>query len=1585
MPPAVPSPPSTEPKPSQKARWTDRFKRLLPARLKSTSQKASASTPTLTGLQQDDQIAAGQHGLRPASVNDIPIDGEATSTNSLGPGFPVSSPLIPSPSPTVEAAPRHAAGSLPPAVSVQDPGRPITTALPDSSMSNVVNPDEDSTGPQAQDPSTTVKRNAKTAWNGFKLVAKNVEPFLEGTPFKIPIAVLNKIIETAEAVIDNKESMAKLLLPVGQRLQIMGEELSRNQRPRDIDPTLKRFTETLKKAEEQLDEMHNQGLIRHALNSAEHPKDIADIFRQVDEATKNFLLELHLANFRQTNSIKKDTEITRLSDGRLKLIQEARHEGLRRDPPLKPCVGETRKAVVEDIISWCKDTSPDRPVYWLSGMAGTGKSTIAYTICKQLEDDGEASRLGASFFCWRQIAAHHQQENIIPSIAHELALKLPRFRQALLDSEVDANLPSLEKYLEMLLIKPWVASIRDHQRLPPLVVVVDALDELEGKGGASFLKDLLEKTRTHQDQFHGLKFLITSRQDPRIVDVVEGENSDSPLPACDLQKVPREIANKDIYSYLQSSLPGLQSAPELHQLAKQTDGLFIYAATAVRYIIPESEDIEGTSYRRQMERLKRVVTAWPSKAARGPEGLLVDHLYEEILDTYLSKKAECDREEPLSILHTILCAEEPLLISDIPELSFKATSKEEVLALRRALHSVLYLSPSGHIYPYHKSFVDFMGDPSRFVNQEHATIRCLAPEVQVHLTKTCFRLMDGLRFNICDLPSSFLNDSEIPDLPSHITQSISSALRYACCHWAAHLSKIQTEDQTKREGIVTLVKRWLNERLLFWFEAMNLLKSMNKCYKSLLTAHRWIGRDITAELVMNLGAAENLATLFGSNSMAESTPHLYLSALAVSPRHSNLIKLWHERFSRISLVVALLNVTGPLLQLHHEERVFSVAFSLDGLYVISGSGDNTVRIWDVATGKQLKQLDGHEGDVNSAAFSPDGLYAISGSDDQTVRIWDVATGKQLKQLDGHEDKVWSVAFSPDGLHAISGSEDKTVRIWDVATGKQLKQLDGHNSGVNSVAFAPDGLFAISGSFEKTVRLWNVSTGEQLKQLDGHEKTVWSVAFSHDGLCAISGSDDKTVRIWDVSTGKQVKQLDGHEECVNSVAFSPDGLHAISGSNDKTVRIWDVVTGKQLTQLDRHEGFVFSVAFSPDGLRAISGSEDMTVRLWDVSTGKQLKQLDGHNSDIDVFARKQLQRLDGHQDEVWSVAFSPDGLHAISGSDDWTVRIWDVATGKLLQQLDGHNGGVNSAAFALDGLFAISGSDDNTVRIWDVSNGNQLKQLDGHKARVWSVSFSPDGLYAISGSDDETVRIWDVATGKQLKQMDGHNNGVKSVAFSYNGLQALSGLTDRTVRVWNVSTGKQWKQLDGHDGSVLSVAFSQDGLHAISGSSDDTVRIWDVATRSQLQQLDGHNESVWSVAFSPDGLHAISGSFDKIVRIWDVLTGTLLTQLDGHEDSVLSVAFSLDGLHAISGSADKTVHIWNLATLGTADAEWHVSSDGWITTSNNTRCLWLPPDMHRFLHSPQCLVISSQGRVTVDLTNAALGTEWAQFYDQHGNV
>ncbi|MBO1072466.1 MAG: ribosome assembly protein 4 [Dolichospermum sp. DEX189] len=615
----------------------------------------------------------------------------------------------------------------------------------------------------------------------------------------------------------------------------------------------------------------------------------------------------------------------------------------------------------------------------------------------------------------------------------------------------------------------------------------------------------------------------------------------------------------------------------------------------------------------------------------------------------------------------------------------------------------------------------------------------------------------------------------------------------------------------------------------------------------------------------------------------------------------------NEKPENKSLALAVNTLKG------HESTVNSVGFSPDGKRLASGSGDKTIKIWDVTTGKVLNTLPseryankGHEYSVISVGFSPDGKQLASGSYDKTIKIWDVTTGKLLNTLKGHESSVNSVGFSPDGKQLASGSDDKTIKIWDVTTGKLLNTLKGHEYSVISVGFSPDGKQLASGSYEKTIKIWDVTTGKVLNTLPseryankGHEDSVNSVGFSPDGKQLASGSYDKTIKIWDVTTGKVLNTLKGHEGEVNSVGFSPDGKQLASGSYDKTIKIWDVTTGKVLNTLKGHEGEVNSVGFSPDGKQLASGSVDKTIKIWDVTTGKVLNTLKGHESWVN------------------SVGFSPDGKQLASGSADKTIKIWDVTTGKVLNTLKGHESWVISVGFSPDSKRLASGSYDKTIKIWDVTTGKVLNTLKGHDwSSVNSVGFSPDGKRLASGSGDKTIKIWDVTTGKVLNTLKGHDwSSVNSVGFSPDGKKLASGSGDifgsgdKTIKIWDVTTGKVLNTLKGHESTVNSVGFSPDGKRLASGSGDKTIKIWDVTTGKVLNTLKGHESTVNSVGFSPDGKRLASGSGDKTIKIWDVTTGKVLNTLKGHEGEVNSVGFSPDGKQLASGS--ETIILWDL--------------------------------------------------------------------------
>jgi len=276
--------------------------------------------------------------------------------------------------------------------------------------------------------------------------------------------------------------------------------------------------------------------------------------------------------------------------------------------------------------------------------------------------------------------------------------------------------------------------------------------------------------------------------------------------------------------------------------------------------------------------------------------------------------------------------------------------------------------------------------------------------------------------------------------------------------------------------------------------------------------------------------------------------------------------------------------------------VSSVAFSPDGEILVSGSADNTVKLWDIKTGKLINTLEGHTAFVNSVAFSPVGNILASGSDDNTFKLWDIKTGKLINTLEGHNNDVNSVAFSPDGEILASGSNDNTIKLWDIKTGKLIKTLKGNNWYVTSVAFSPDGDILASGSWDTTIKLWDIKTGKLIKTLKGHNWYVTSVAFSPDGDILASGSRDWTIKLWDIKTGNLINTLE-HTYWVNSVAFSPDGEILASGSGDKTIKLWDIKTGKLINTLEGHQRSVTSVAFSPDGEIIASGSLDGTIKIW----------------------------------------------------------------------------------------------------------------------------------------------------------------------------------------------------------------------------------------------------------------------------------------------------------------------------------------------------------------------------------------------------
>jgi WD40 repeat protein len=333
----------------------------------------------------------------------------------------------------------------------------------------------------------------------------------------------------------------------------------------------------------------------------------------------------------------------------------------------------------------------------------------------------------------------------------------------------------------------------------------------------------------------------------------------------------------------------------------------------------------------------------------------------------------------------------------------------------------------------------------------------------------------------------------------------------------------------------------------------------------------------------------------------------------------------------------------------HTKGVGGVAFSPDGRYALSGGGDGTLLLWEVATGQLVRRFSGHDGPVEDVAFSPDGRQALTAiQHENTARLWDVQTGKQIHVLKGHTGCVFRVAFSPDGHRALSGSADGTMRLWDLESGNELRRFAVATSGV---AFSSDGRHALSGGDKDSlVRLWDVETGAELKHLSGHKERVTDVVFLPGDRQALTCSYDQTLRLWDLDSGKEIRVFPGHTDHVQKVAISRDGRYALSASKDKTVRLWNLQTGKELHCFTGHTDLVVSVAISPDGKFALSGSWDSTVRLWrlpDLPPAKADKGEPSARGFVPLFNGKDLSGWKAHpkQPGEWRVR---DGILTCRG-------------------------------------------------------------------------------------------------------------------------------------------------------------------------------------------------------------------------------------------------------------------------------------------------------------------------------------------------
>jgi WD40 repeat protein len=1089
-----------------------------------------------------------------------------------------------------------------------------------------------------------------------------------------------------------------------------------------------------------------------------------------------------------------------------------------------------KEHIIQDVCSWIfTDASYVRwaaragpRLLWIHGDPGQGKTMLVCGIIDHLETTGIDGNQPAYFFCQGSDERLSTGAAVLFGLIACLTESQPslmchvRTKYAQHESGAFQGPGAWQKAMETF------NSILSDPSLKCRTIVIDALDECE-KDRDFLIHFIIDQS----SRVEHIKWLVSSRKYPEIERSMKSSQqlvrihldpaSASMLHAIDLyihEKVGRlsELMEYDI-----------QVAEEITSyLKKHANGTYLWVAMAC-------EQLTGAGSWEVLETLRKF-----------PQNL------EDVYQTMLIQIDPAHKKVSRAIMAHALLTQRPLhreemkaLIEELNPVPLQ--NLEQVVARCRCFLAIR----NDVVYWIHQSARDFLLSQSRLSN-----IISQGDIAIVHysiVSRSLDLINQTVHRNMYKLAHPGVLATSIET--SHA--GFLAPIAYSCIHWMFHL-------QESRLQLVASAQHWyqlrqklelfFREKLLYWVEAMSLLKSAHQSVAALGSLQSILQKypkltnsDGSFDTVhpmnnISLSALVQDAVRFlryHSDSFRIAPLQVYVSALLFSPAKSRIRELFqHEepRWIHKPLVAddwdeRLQNLEG------HDDLISAVAFSPDGATIASVSKDKTLRLWNAMTGQEERRINDMCETVRAVAFCANGSKVASESGAHTIHLWNVTTGQEVQKLEGHEASVTAIGFSPHGSIIASASTDSTIRMWDSTTGKEIRKLELPDCRIWSIAFSPSGSEIATTSSDNIIRKWNVSTGSEMCKRKAHASKITALAWCPTRSIIASASWDKTVILWDTSLDLELRKLVGHKGWVTTVAFSPDGLTIASGGGEGIVLLWDTETGARTRKLAKHGGWIYNLAFSANGQVIASAGGDNVVRLCEITSDEGKQEWSGHTSG-----------------KICDISISPDGT-VVAWCYEYgrTVQLWDVWSGREMRSFNGHDGHVYRTTFSPDGLAVASAGEDEMIRLWDVSTGKEIRRLEVGDRSVTSLAFSKDGLtIANSSGRYPIVRLWEKTSGLELMRLylrtPRTEDWGEHVTFSPDGSMVAAATYYKYIVVWNTATGAHTHLYEAQ--SIISkLVFSHDGHHLTTSAETFAIIQSQPMLSAIAQHLDGEHLEV----------------------------------------------------------------------------------------------------------------------------------------------